>query len=342
MPEEFEILEVIRNPFGGDILDTGKPNELLIKNMVIPLGVDSLTVKVRIGQNSSGSYRNQAILSGLPESLGSSTVSDDPLTVALNDPTVIKVIPLTVDLQSQNRLVCEGDTLTLSGSQLGAQYLWQDGTTDISIDVTTPGTYYVEARTLCEVVYDTVVVEFSPPLTVELGEDRALTLGESFSIEPWVTGVGPYEYKWSESDERATIFCATCPEATITPFFDTRYRVAVTDAAGCIETDYINVVVDRSVYIWIPNAFSPNGDGVNDYFYVLGKYSYNIESFEIYNRWGQRIWQNNDILVNSEFDGWTGSAFGEMMTPDVYVYRAVLKFIDGSKQYFTGDVTLIR
>jgi gliding motility-associated-like protein len=310
--------------------------------MVIPLGVDSLSVKVRIGEDLAGSYKNQAILSGLPESLGGSTVSDDPRTVALNDPTVIKVIPLTVDLQSQNRLVCEGDTLILSGSQVGAEYLWQDGSTKITFDVTTPGTYYVEARTLCEVVSDTIQVEFSPPLLVELGEDRALTLGESFSIEPWVTGVGPYTYKWSESEERSTIVCADCPEASITPFYDTRYRVAVTDAAGCIETDYINVLVDRSVYIWIPNAFSPNGDGVNDYFYVVGKYSYDIESFEIFNRWGQRIFQNNNILVNSEFDGWAGNAFGKMMTPDVYVYRAVLKFIDGSTQYFTGDVTLIR
>ncbi|NND34619.1 MAG: hypothetical protein HKN76_18680, partial [Saprospiraceae bacterium] len=182
MPEDFEILEVLRNPFGGDVIDTGNPNELLIRNMVVPLGVDSILVKVRIGQNLSGFYRNQAILNGLPESLGGSTLSDDPTTVAIEDPTIINIIPLSVDISSQNRLVCAGDTLVLSGSQPGATYLWQDGSTNISFAVTEPGTYFVEARTVCEVVYDTVIVEFSPPLFVELGDDRSLTLGESFTI----------------------------------------------------------------------------------------------------------------------------------------------------------------
>ena len=342
MPEGFEVLEVLRNPFGGDIIDTGNPNELLIRNLLVPLGVDSFQVKVRVGENLAGVYSNQALLNGLPKSLGGSTISDDPTTVARDDPTILNVIPLTVDIKSQNRQVCEGDTLVLSGSQLGAMYLWQDGSTDITYRVTTPGTYYVEARTICEVVYDTVVVEFSPPLSVDLGDDRSLTLGESFSIEPSVFGVGPFGYQWTESDEVTTIECANCAEATITPFFDTRYQVTVTDAAGCIESDFIDVLVDRSVYIWIPNAFSPNGDGVNDYFYVAGKYDYEIASFEIFSRWGQRLFQNKNIRVNSEFDGWGGLGHGKMMNPGVYVYRAVLEFIDGSKQYFSGDVTLIR
>ena len=73
MPPGFEILEVVRNPFGGDVVNTGNVNELLIKDLTIPLGVDSIQVKVRIGDRSVGIYENQAILSELPESLGGLT-----------------------------------------------------------------------------------------------------------------------------------------------------------------------------------------------------------------------------------------------------------------------------
>ncbi|MBK8506381.1 MAG: gliding motility-associated C-terminal domain-containing protein [Saprospiraceae bacterium] len=342
MPAGFEILEVLRNPFGGDIIDTGNPNELLINNLTIPLGIDSISVKVRIGENTSGLYLNQARLDGLPASLGSFTLSDDPTTLAQNDPTRLLVVPLFVDLQSQNRLVCEGDTLKLSGSQVGAEYLWQDGSGNISLNVTRPGKYWVEARTICEVAYDTIEVEFSPPLIIELGEDRKVNLGDGFNLSPDVIGLGPYSYKWTEADEISTIKCVDCATTIVTPFCDTRYRGTVTDAAGCEESDFIDVVVDRNVYIWIPNAFSPNGDGLNDYFYMAGRYEYNIEAFEIFNRWGERLFQTREIQVNDESAGWDGKTGSRILTPDVYVYRIVLSFIDGSKQYFAGDVTLIR
>lgn len=343
MPPGFEILEVIRNPFGGDVVNTGNVNELLIKDITIPLGVDSIQVRVRIGDRSAGIYENQAILSELPESLGGLTLSDDPLTVVLEDPTKLEVVPLQVDLQSQNRLVCVGDTLLLSGSQEGADYLWQDGSTNIGFKVTEPGVYWVRASTLCEEVSDTINVEYAPPLVVELGEDFEANLGDSFELIPSIiVGSEPFSYTWTEAGEVTTISCHDCPETTVTPFFNTRYRVTVTDAAGCEATDFVDVVVDRNVYIWIANAFSPNGDGVNDYFYMQGQYNYNIESFEIYNRWGERLFVNKNIRVDDEMSGWDGRAGLRMMTPDVYVYRVVLSFIDGSKQYFSGDVTLIR
>ncbi|MCB0669445.1 MAG: gliding motility-associated C-terminal domain-containing protein [Saprospiraceae bacterium] len=343
MPPGFEILEVLRNPFGGTIVDTGSPNELLINDMTIPLGIDSILVRVRIGDQASGIYENQASLQNLPESLGDFTLSDDPTTVVLDDPTKLQVIPLQVDLQSQNRLVCVGDSLILSGSQEGADYLWQDGSTGMSYKVSKPGVYWVRASTICEEVSDTIVVEYAPPLSIELGEDFEANLGDSFVLAPnIIIGTSPYQYSWNEAGEVNTISCHDCPSTTVTPFFDTRYQVTVTDGAGCQAQDFVDVKVDRNVYVWIPNAFSPNGDGINDYFYMQGQYNYNIESFEIYNRWGERLFVNENIQVDDEVAGWNGRAGLQMMTPDVYVYRIVLSFIDGSKQYFSGDVTLIR
>jgi len=200
----------------------------------------------------------------------------------------------------------------------------------------------VDARKVFEFFLFFVSIDFYTRISVEIGEDREVALGDSFSIEPFVMGMGPFDYLWSEHDEVETISCVTCPSTSITPFFDTRYVLEVTDGAGCVQSDFIDVVVDRNVYVWIPNAFTPNGDGQNDYFYLLGKVPYDIKTFEIYNRWGQLLFQNQGIAVNSEVDGWDGNTDGRPLSPGVYVYKAVLNFIDGSTKDFYGDVTLVK
>ncbi|NND06673.1 MAG: gliding motility-associated C-terminal domain-containing protein [Saprospiraceae bacterium] len=342
MPEGFEIVEIVRNPFGGDLIETGRPNELILENISVPLGIDSIIVKVRIGPELAGIYKNQAILDNLPESLGGYTKSDDPRTLRVADSTALFVRALEVDLDRQNYLVCPGETLTLRGDRQDASYLWQDQFTGQAFEVTRPGTYWVEARTLCEVKYDTIVVEYAPPLSVEVGGNYDIILGDSIEVSPIIEGQGPFTYTWSTTDDAETIHCPSCAESSFTPFNNAIYTLSVADAAGCIASDDFEVMVDRNVYIWIPNAFSPNGDGHNDFFYVQGRYPYQIASFEIYNRWGNRLFATEDILVNDETAGWDGLAGSESMIPAVYVYKVVLTFVDGSTRHFTGDVTLVR
>jgi len=94
MPEDFTILEIISNPFGGDVLTDG--NYLEINEMTIPSGKDTLQVLVEIGEDALGLYKNQAILTGLPLTLGSATVSDDPTTLPALDSTSIMIEPLDI------------------------------------------------------------------------------------------------------------------------------------------------------------------------------------------------------------------------------------------------------
>ncbi len=342
MPPGFEILEILRNPFGGNRVETGKSNELIIENMTVPLGIDSIIVKVRIGEDLGGIYKNQAILDNLPESLGGFTRSDDPKTLQVADSTALFVKTLEVDLAKQNYLVCPGETLTLTGDRSDAIYLWQDEVRAHSFEITKPGTYWVEARTLCEVKYDTIEVAYAPPLSVEVGPDYDIILGDSFQVDPVIVGQGPFTYNWSTTDRSETIRCPDCEATILTPFNNATYTLTVTDAAGCIASDDLKVLVDRNIYIWIANAFSPNGDGINDYFYVQGRYTYEISDFEIYSRWGDRLFHTQNIQVNHETAGWDGIAGSSPMIPGVYVYRVVLEFIDGTKRYFTGDVTLVK
>ncbi len=342
MPDGMEIIEIVNNPFGGDRINTGRSNELVFENMVLPLGLDSLIVKVRSGADVSGLLKNQARLDNLLESLGGFTLSDDPRTLQVEDSTSVLIRPLDIDLSSQNKLICRGDSLLLSGDLPSVQYLWMDQFTGPSFAVTSEGTYWVELRSECDVSFDTIVVDYAPPITVDVGPDRSLILGDSFTITPEITGLGPFSYYWTTSDKKETLSCDDCETPTIRPFFDGVYSLVVEDGSGCEEGDELEVLVDRNIYLWIPNAFTPNDDGVNDFFYVVGQYPYMIADFSIYSRWGQKLYQNENILVNSERDGWNGYVGTQMMNPGVYVYKAIIELVDGTQQHFTGDVTLVR
>ncbi len=341
MPRGFEVLEVVRNPFGGTVEDT-PDNEIRITGMEVPLGIDSIVVRVRIGEGLEGIYRNQAQLTNLPESLGRFTVSDDPTTIPIEDSTSLQVVPLEIDLSSQNRYICEGDTLVLSSNLPNASYLWQDRFGTNSFVVREPGTYWVEVRSNCDVRFDTIHVEHAPPLIVDVGPDYSVILGDSVFVDPMVTGLSPFSYQWQGTDNSGTISCPICPSTAITPYFSSTIGLEVTDAAGCTARDELDIEVDRTVYIWIPNAFSPNGDGVNDLFYVAGRYPYELEEFSIFSRWGQRLFHTNNVPVGYEAAGWNGISGNALMNPGVYVYLATIRLADGTKQHFAGDLTLIR
>lgn len=137
--------------------------------------------------------------------------------------------------------------------------------------------------------------------------------------------------------------CPTCANPSANPTFSTEYRVTVTDENGCVNTDSILVKTlcnDKNYFL--PNTFSPNGDGVNDRFYPRGSNLYNIQSIRIFNRWGQIVFERKNFPANSDSDGWDGTINGHPAPPDVYLY--IVEVICNNAQVVAlhGDVTLIR
>jgi gliding motility-associated-like protein len=90
----------------------------------------------------------------------------------------------------------------------------------------------------------------------------------------------------------------------------------------------------------MPNVFTPNGDGVNDYFYPRSLLSSGLTEFkmDIYNRWGALIFETNAV----EGQGWDGKYNGVAQPEEVYIYIIDAKFKDGKKEHHTGNITLIR
>ena len=94
--------------------------------------------------------------------------------------------------------------------------------------------------------------------------------------------------------------------------------------------------------MFIPNTFSPNGDGANDIFYPRGSGIFSIKSIKVFSRWGEVIYQKNNIKANDPSTGWDGKFKGAQLNPDVYVYIVEVSCDNNTILTFKGNVALIK
>lgn len=178
------------------------------------------------------------------------------------------------------------------------------------------------------------------PLPVIQGPHEITTpVGTPVTI-PFTYSPDIVTYNWTPTDN---LDCATCPNPVATVIFATTYTVTVTDANSCSASDTILVrTICNDKNYWFPNTFSPNGDGVNDYFYPRGTSLYNIQSLTIFNRWGQMVFQRRDFPANAQNMGWDGTFAGKPAPADAYVYIAQVVCENAQVVVLSGNVTLIR
>jgi len=204
------------------------------------------------------------------------------------------------------------------------------------------GTFTVSVRDAgnCVASIDATVSE-PPQLTVDAGQDQVVDLGFDTRIraipsDPFVT------YAWTPVDS-FTCVNTECSWIAVAPPDNTIYTVTVTDANGCQATDDVLVTLSKKRPIYIPNAISPNNDGRNDSFIAYGGPAADlIESLKIFDRWGDLIFEGQDLALNNLGDGWDGRINGRIVNNGVYVYVVDIRFIDGVVETFSGDVTVIR
>ncbi len=127
------------------------------------------------------------------------------------------------------------------------------------------------------------------------------------------------------------------------PSENTLFTVIFHDGNNCIAIDTISVIVKEVIcgdpYIFVPNAFTPNGDGNNDYFRPFYPGAIVTEMyFAVYDRWGSIVYETDNIRA----DGWNGTYKGKQLAPDVYVFWLKAKCINGEEYEHRGNVTLIR
>lgn len=238
-------------------------------------------------------------------------------------------------------LLSVGDSVACLGrparlSVAGADfYEWQPAALLDRNDVASPQATITEP-TLFTVVGTTVfgckgdtsfLLKLREPPYVEAGADILLDWGKSVILEPEGTG----DFEWSPI---IGLNCDNCPNPEAKPQITTTYYLTLTDEYGCVSTDSLTIYVAGSVYV--PNTFTPNGDGRNDFFYAV---TTGLVSFElsIYNRWGELIFHTESVEGR-----WDGTFEGDPAPADAYVWQIHYREESGREGSERGLVNLIR
>jgi len=181
-----------------------------------------------------------------------------------------------------------------------------------------------------------VTVEAKSLPSINIPDDEPLViLGGGTSLQASGAGDNGF-YNWSPSTGLSN---STSAFVTASPTDTTTYIVTGTDQFNCKNTDSITVNVIDPPRIFLPTAFSPNGDGLNDIFRITGKDIEELTAFKVYNRWGEMIYDNSNDLSQ----GWDGTYQGELQNIGVYVYFVQFRY-EGNPEAETlkGTVTLVR
>jgi len=241
--------------------------------------------------------------------------------------------------------VCQGLAVPLFDTG-GTKYTWVPGTgltsSSIPDPIATPSvtTQYMAIAQLAGCIPDTnyVTVVVFPLPTVDAGPDQSLLAGQTAQLQ--ATGTLIQRYLWSPG---MNLNCDTCDNPIASMGATTSYTVVVTTEHGCKASDTVTIFIhcDDS-QVFMPNSFTPNGDGQNDVFYPRGAGVSIVHTFRIYNRWGELLFERNNINLNDASNGWDGSFNGSSPRPDVYVWMLDAVCTNGQPINIKGDVTIIR
>jgi gliding motility-associated-like protein len=164
-----------------------------------------------------------------------------------------------------------------------------------------------------------------------------LSKGQSTTLELPVTG-DVAGYTWTPD---LALSDPDVADPVATPLSTTPYTLTVTSPAGCVDSGQLLVKIFSSLSI--PGAFSPNGDGHNDIFYVIGgPIGSEVKAFAVFDRWGQRVFQAHDTAPDDPAFGWNGNIGGQPAPTGAYVYEIVVGLADGTQQLYRGTVMLVR
>lgn len=192
----------------------------------------------------------------------------------------------------------------------------------------------------CEFQYN-IDVPGPAGLDLDLGPNLAILPGDQPILSPVVLSFTPVTISWEPSQY---LSCSDCLSPMVVGLTQTEtFTLTLEDANGCIVTDQITVFINSEVNIFVPNAFTPNGDGVNDAFNVTGNELIEVvRRLTIFDRWGVAVYDVSNLPVGDPAAGWDGLINGKKALPGVYAWSAEILLLNGETRILNGDVTLLR
>ena len=286
---------------------------------------------------------SNAILTNLKAGTYILTATDDNNCIVIESIQINEPPELTVGIATTNNVTCvSGDdgkvTVFASGGVPPYNYSvrtnrFQDSAIFYGLTAGDYGIMVIDEND-CRATNEFTVVE-PTGFTVNLPPYIFMTRGTSKELIPEIESITTIlSYEWTPADY---LSCPDCPNPTVTPAEDIIYTLIVTDEDGCIASDEIAIVLKERYEIFIPNAFTPNGDGVNDVFQPIDYGAAKRILIRIYNRWGGVVFESTSID-----NGWDGTMAGEVIQPGVYVYQITGEFLNGEEFDETGSIALLR
>jgi gliding motility-associated-like protein len=246
----------------------------------------------------------------------------------INEPS-----PVICNLGNDTSL-CNGTQFLISAPTGFSTYSWNTGETSNTVLTAISGTYDLTVTDAngCTAT-DSIHVSFNNAATIDLGNDLSIYEGGKVGIFPTISGNNKGTFLWQPA---TGLSCTNCLNTVASPNENTTYTLAYLDENGCIVNDTINVSVLPIGNIYFPNAFSPNGDGANDYYQAFGT-SPKFFRLKIFNRWGELVYDTDNFN-----EGWDGKFKGELQPNGIYTYMAKFVLLNDKTFDIKGSITLLK
>jgi gliding motility-associated-like protein len=245
--------------------------------------------------------------------------------------TVVEVIPTI----NPDTIICPGDTALLYADG-GTSYLWTPAETVFQPNDQQTGAVPVTSTTYAVTVTNSIGCSSNTTTNVSLYLLPEVNAGgfinALYGSQVQLNGTtNATTFVWSSAD---TLSCTNCLNPVVIPFENESYVLTVEDLNGCINSDTVLVTIDGTLYV--PNAFTPNGDGFNDIFDIKGE---EISSFQlrVFDRWGLLIFESNSL--NNQ---WDGSYNGQPVQMDVYVWKVEYTDYQRNSEKRMGHVSVVK
>lgn len=220
---------------------------------------------------------------------------------------------------------------------IGEDYLFED------IYTTEAGVYETQLVNAvgCDSLITLNLTGIGSGMGVELPETQFINLGESIQVAPLFFDPVYTQFQWT--DEAGNLMSTENTFFLDQPEKSQIFYLQAGNSTGCFIQDSLEIVVIPDYSVYIPNVFSPDGNGINDEFtcYITGAVE-SIISFAVFDRWGNLVFEDNDIPAVGNYKGWDGNIASEPAMQGVYAYMIKLKFLNGVEKLYSGDVTLVR
>jgi gliding motility-associated-like protein len=271
----------------------------------------------------------------------------------LTKPALIRIVASPETDIVGDTVICVGESIVHSGiflvtDTLNVTWLWTFPNGNTSVLQNPPQQFYVVPGTHTVTMIttntygcrDTVVqnIYVNPLPSTTLPKQLTVQAGFPITI-PGTYSPNTISWLWSPP---TNLSCSNCPNPVVNPQLTSVYQVHFVDSNGCKNDAAIEIlVICKNANVFMPNTFTPNGDGNNDIFYPRGKGLERVRMLRVFDRWGEIVFEKREFPVNQSAYGWNGTYKGTRPKPDVYIYQLEVYCENGEIIRLDGNVALI-